>query len=351
MVFTLLEDSSLAWTWRTNYYVRVSVVGDGGVDFTEGWVEAGSNLVITATEGAAYVSAVWSGDVEGATPDGLSITIPVDGPKELSIAFEAMEIGRALEQERREWTTGVDGAPWIPVTAGTHDGVDACMSGAISGGYGESVLSASFSGPGDLSFWWKLGASTSTCGIDLYVDGRDVNVWLVDATDWTQETISLGAGDHLVEWIFWGDGLDPLAAAWLDEVAFDGDEGGGDDIDETQTTPVHVPHSWLAGYGLGDGSDAGYETAAKATAANGVNTVWECFVAGLNPTNATDVFRAVISFDGGRPVVSWEPDLNEGGTKHERVYRVLGKEKLTDGEWAPTNSASRFFRVNVTMPE
>ena len=34
----------------------------------------------------------------------------------------------------------------------------------------------------------------------------------------------------------------------------------------------------------------------------------------------------------------------------KRTYTVEGKEKLTDGEWAPTNSASRFFRVKVTMP-
>ena len=92
-----------------------------------------------------------------------------------------------------------------------------------------------------------------------------------------------------------------------------------------------------------------YETAAKETAANGVNKVWECSVAGLVPTNAADVFRAVISMENGAPVIGWNPDLNEGGAKHERVYTVEGKENLTD-TWAPTNSASRFFRVKVEMP-
>ena len=81
-----------------------------------------------------------------------------------------------------------------------------------------------------------------------------------------------------------------------------------------------------------------------------MNKVWECYVAGLNPTNATDVFRAVISMKNGEPVVGWEPDLNEGGTKHERVYTVEGRESLTIGDWGPTNAASRFFRVKVSMP-
>ncbi len=54
--------------------------------------------------------------------------------------------------------------------------------------------------------------------------------------------------------------------------------------------------------------------------------------------------------EDGEPIVGWEPDLNEGGTKHERVYTVEGRESLTDGDWGPTNAASRFFRVKVSMP-
>ena len=63
------------------------------------------------------------------------------------------------------------------------------------------------------------------------------------------------------------------------------------------------------------------------------------------------MFRAVISIgEGGAPVVGWEPDLNEGGTKHERVYTVEGRESLTNGDWGPTNAVSRFFRVRVSLP-
>ncbi len=81
-----------------------------------------------------------------------------------------------------------------------------------------------------------------------------------------------------------------------------------------------------------------------------MNKVWECYVAGLVPTNATDIFRALISMENGNPVIGWTPDLNEGGTKQERVYTVEGRESLTNGSWGPTNAASRFFRVKVAMP-
>ena len=118
-----------------------------------------------------------------------------------------------------------------------------------------------------------------------------------------------------------------------------------------ETTEVPVPYVWLRDFFPHTPNEyAAYESAAKETAANGVNKVWECFVAGLNPTNATDIFRAVISMEGGNPVIGWTPDLNEGGTKQERVYTVEGRESLTSDSWGPTNAASRFFRVKVALP-
>ncbi len=130
---------------------------------------------------------------------------------------------------------------------------------------------------------------------------------------------------------------------------------------ETSTTPVPVPHSFLdtdypsilAVHG-GD-----YEEAAKATAANGVNKVWECYVAGISPTNAAARFEATIEMGAdGKPVVTWTPDLNEGGKKSERVYRVLGAKELgAAAQWDdvtdvedPDAEGYRFFKAAVEMP-
>ena len=125
-------------------------------------------------------------------------------------------------------------------------------------------------------------------------------------------------------------------------------------VDHTVTTPEEVPYSFfdndypslLAEHG-GD-----YEAAALATAANGHNKVWECFVAGISPTNETSRFSAKIEMRGSEPIVTWEPDLNENGTKSERLYKVYGSETLDGGgEWQyPTNSLHRFFKVTVEMP-
>ena len=125
-----------------------------------------------------------------------------------------------------------------------------------------------------------------------------------------------------------------------------------DNVDYTVTTPEPVPYSYfdttyptlLAEYG-GD-----YESAALATAANGYNRVWECYVAGISPTNETARFTAAIELKNGVPVVTWEPDLNTNGVI--RTYKVYGSETLDNGgEWQyPTNSLHRFFKVKVEMP-
>lgn len=50
----------------------------------------------------------------------------------------------------------------------------------------------------------------------------------------------------------------------------------------------------------------------------------------------------------GKPVVSWEPNLNSVG--EERVYTVHGKETLSDIWHSPITALDHFFKVDVAMP-
>ena len=117
-------------------------------------------------------------------------------------------------------------------------------------------------------------------------------------------------------------------------------------LDVTVET-VRVPKAWIyerAPAALAAANDD-WTAAARATAANGANKVWECYVAGLDPTNATSRFLATLSFDGsGAPSVGWTPDLGA-----ERVYAVEGRATLTNA-WGAVGDGSRFFRVHVAMP-
>ena len=132
-------------------------------------------------------------------------------------------------------------------------------------------------------------------------------------------------------------------------------------VDHTVTTPVPVPYSYLdtdcPALVATHGGD--YEEAAHATAANGVNKVWECYVAGISPTNAIETFQAIISMNaGGKPIISWAPPLPVAEAA-KREYRILGAETLDAPEpWddvtdVPNLDAAgyRFFKVKVGMKQ
>ena len=118
---------------------------------------------------------------------------------------------------------------------------------------------------------------------------------------------------------------------------------------ETTTTPVPVPHTWLDAYVPQFGGD--YEAAANAKGLNGV-TLWESYVAGLDPADPASRFLAAIKVDAdGQAIVTWQPDLR--GANPPRMYTVYGKEKLTDAVWTPVTAenrdAMRFFKVSVKI--
>ena len=134
-------------------------------------------------------------------------------------------------------------------------------------------------------------------------------------------------------------------------------------VTETQTTPVPVPYAWLDAHvpGIAHETEA-YEAAAKATAANG-RKVWECYVLGLDPQDATSDFR-IASFPmkaDGTPDfegMTVDPPPSQWNVPGARAV-VKGAERLA-GPWedVPTAGGSpgtarptmRFFKVTVELP-
>ena len=91
-----------------------------------------------------------------------------------------------------------------------------------------------------------------------------------------------------------------------------------------------------------------YESAAKATGANGV-ALWESYVAGLDPTDPTSRFTASIAIGtDGKPLITWKPAL-----KGERIYRICGKKDLSDATWTadidPKGGVYRFYKITVEL--
>ena len=175
-----------------------------------------------------------------------------------------------------------------------------------------ATLSTTVTEAGTVSFQWKTSCEDSGGEYDwdhaeFWVDGSAV-AKLDGETAW--QTVShdiAGDGTHTLEWRYIKDDVESEGedCCWVADFCWTSA------VSETQTTPEPVPYSWLsldaAAILAANGGD--YEAAANATAANGVNKVWECYVAGISPTNETQVFRTVISWENGEPKISWEPKL------------------------------------------
>lgn len=122
------------------------------------------------------------------------------------------------------WTTG-GSSLWTGQTNVTHDGVSAAQSGAI-GGSQDSWLQTVVTGPGTLSFWWKVvsledGDFFPGDNLEFYINGTRTNR-LTGDVDWRLQAYLLPAGSHTLRWRYVKDmfGERGQDAGWLDQVAF-----------------------------------------------------------------------------------------------------------------------------------
>lgn len=117
--------------------------------------------------------------------------------------------------------------------------------------------------------------------------------------------------------------------------------------EKTSDTDYRVPYSWFLGYGV---DAANIEATAINVSTNGVDKWWQCYVLGLDPTNALSRFTVSIRMAGETPVVTYAPTNTVLGNIS---YVLQGKPLLTN-DWANCESfdapgdTNRFFRVNVT---
>lgn len=114
---------------------------------------------------------------------------------------------------------------------------------------------------------------------------------------------------------------------------------------------VLVPHDWIR-ENVPQASD--FAAALKLTAANGRNSVWQCYVAGLDPQDETSEFKADIKvLADGSVEIDWSPKLSPEEAAR-RVYTTLGAARLGDDfkpieEFGEDEPKPQFFRVQVEM--
>ena len=130
-------------------------------------------------------------------------------------------------------------------------------------------------------------------------------------------------------------------------------EAAGEAVPGTRTETGGVPLVWLDEHNLA--RDGDYEAAAKADAANG-RSVWECYVAGLDPDDSEAEFKVRLWFEDGTVRLAWNPDWSDAEAGARRTYRLKGKKSM-DEEWEDVPETTdlaadgwQFFRVGVSLP-
>jgi hypothetical protein len=130
----------------------------------------------------------------------------------------------ALDGSSLVWTTG-GSAAWVGQTSVTHDGADAAQSGFATHGQ-ESWLQTTVSGPGTLSFWWKVSSESDYDWLRFHLDGV-LQEQISGEVNWQQRSYSLPVGSHTLRWRYVKDPADMAGqdCGWVDQVSFTSGSG------------------------------------------------------------------------------------------------------------------------------
>lgn len=129
-------------------------------------------------------------------------------------------LGEAVDNTSLTWTTGGN-AVWFGQTATTHHGGDAAQSGAITHNQ-TSRIETTVTGPGTLTFYWKVSSEANYDYLRFYIDGAEQPGGISGTVDWQQKTYSIASGNHTLKWAYTKDGSESGGsdAGWLDKVVF-----------------------------------------------------------------------------------------------------------------------------------
>jgi hypothetical protein len=131
--------------------------------------------------------------------------------------LESIALAEALDMPGLLWRS--DGAtPWFGQPTTSHDGVDAGHSGGAGDSH-ESWLETTVTGPGTVSFWWKV---SSELGFDRlnFSAGNLPLATISGETEWQALSFPVSDGQQTLRWSYAKDGSarDGADAGWLDQV-------------------------------------------------------------------------------------------------------------------------------------
>jgi len=174
----------------------------------------------------------YSWPVPSSLPAGNDYTIKIssmDNPAYADTSNSAFSIltkptlADALDTTGLTWTSSGN-ANWFVQSATTMDGLDAAQSGMI-GDNQNTYMETTITGPGTLTFWWKVSSEAKYDFLRFYLNGTEQTDSLArisGSVNWTQKTVSIPSGSHTVKWGYTKDEsvVSDSDAAWVDQVVY-----------------------------------------------------------------------------------------------------------------------------------
>jgi len=201
---TATGSGSLAYQWQFN-----------GADLANGAFISGATTA-TLTIGNAQLANAGSYRVQVAGAGGVVVS-----PAAMLVVGNLVSLPVALDTDATNlvWTTS-GAAPWTGQTGINHDGVDAAQSGAIPDSSSSSIQTI-VTGPGTLSFWWKVSSEANSDRLRLFVNGSE-SANISGEVSWTQRSVALASGSQIVEWRYTKNSAVSAGQdrGWVDQVQF-----------------------------------------------------------------------------------------------------------------------------------
>ncbi|MCL5270191.1 MAG: C10 family peptidase [bacterium] len=131
----------------------------------------------------------------------------------------SVPLGDAADAPDLTWSTSGDGA-WFGEASLSHDGIDALESGQVGDGK-STTLSTTVTGPGTISFWWKVSSETAADFL-LFKSGATQLAAISGEVGWQQKTFNIPAGSQTLQWVFARDASGGVLqnCGWVDQVVW-----------------------------------------------------------------------------------------------------------------------------------
>jgi hypothetical protein len=145
--------------------------------------------------------------------------IPVSLTVRQSSGYIPISLNAALDNNILNFTTGGN-ANWFAQTATSHYGGSAARSGIIYDNQ-SSWLKTTLTGPGTLSFYWKVSSEQNLDSLQIYKNGTLIDL-ISSNIDWQQKSYNFPSGSYTIIWNYKknANGAAGSDCGWLDKVVW-----------------------------------------------------------------------------------------------------------------------------------